>query len=139
MVSPSPAKNLSISPRTFVALDLLASELGRELVHDAVEHLGGETGAAVEHLRDGQDQVLVRAAFDQVADRAGSEHLQDRGAVFERGERDHARVGRHSDDLPGSPRSAAGRHAHVDQCHIGLPRSGELDRLVRVAGLAYEH
>ena len=79
-----------------------------------------------------------RGALDEVADRAGAEHLQDRRAVLERRQRDHPGARRGADDLAGRPGPAAGRHAHVDERHVGLLALGERDGLVRVGGGADE-
>ena len=62
-------------------------------------------------------------ALDQVADRAGAEHLEHRGPVLERRERDHPGVGRDPDDLARRSRPAARRHLHVDQRDVRAARS----------------
>ena len=122
--------------RAMLVSDLLAAQLRRELVHDAVDQLGGQARSSVDHLGDRTQEVLARRALHEVADGAGAEHLEHRGAVLERGQRDHAGVGRDADDLARRARAAAGRHAHVDDRDVRSAGVGELDRLVRVAGLA---
>ena len=124
--------------REMLVSDLLAAQLRRELVHDAVDQLGGQARAPVDHLGDRTQEVLPGGALDEVADGARPEHLEHGGAILERGQCDHARGGRDADDLARRARAAAGRHAHVDDRDVRAAGVGELDGLVRVAGLAHQ-
>ena len=73
---------------------LLAQQLRRELAEDAVDHFRRERGSALsdanltafgEHVLDRIDDLVHAGPFDEVADRAGAEHLEDGRTVLEGG------------------------------------------------------
>ena len=119
-------------------LDLLAPELGRQLLHDPAHHLAGQVGPAVHDLLDRRDDLLGGGSLHEVADGPRPQHLEHGRAVLERAERDHAGVGGDADDLARRPGPTAGGHLHVDERDVGLGAHRELDRLVGIARRAHE-
>ncbi len=119
-------------------LDLLAPQLARELGHDPAHDLARQAGASIGDAEDRADDLFGAGALHEVADRSRAEHLQDRGPVFERRERDHPRIGRDALDLPRGARAAPGGHLHVDEGHVGALTRCEIDGFIGVRGSADE-
>jgi hypothetical protein len=105
-------------------------------VDDAFHDLDGQAGAAVGDLADRTEDLVGSGALHQVPDRTRAQHLEHRGSVFERRQRDHPGPGRAALDLTSRARAASGRHLHVHQSHVGKLLLGERDGLVGVGRLA---
>ena len=109
-----------------------------ELLENVAHHFGGEndvaTGDVVQHLHD----LGGTGSFDEIADRAGSEHLQHAGPVFVGREGDHPGLEGSDPDLARRPRASAGGHLHVQQGNVRMFAQRELDRLLGVLGDADE-
>ena len=130
--SPSPATNRWISARAGTR-SCSSSISSRRSCDDSSSTIPSTTSAdtLARPLGDAMDRVddlLGRGALDEVADRAGAEHLEDRRAVLERRQRDHSGAGRGARDLAGRAGPAAGRHAHVDERDVGQLALGERRR-----------
>ena len=105
------------------ARGLVAREVLGELADDAVGHRGRERRVAVGGAVDRVEQVLGRDALDDVARRAGAEHLDDRRPVLvARRARARARSGTGARISRAASRPAAARHVHVDDADVGRAR-----------------
>ena len=114
---------------------VLAPALG-DVAHQLLDDVGedgfGQAGLTTHGAADGIGDLRRLRSLDQVAHRAGVEHLHHAGAIFVGREGDHPCIGERPPHLAGHPRSAAAGHLHVHQRDVRPGGVAALDRLVRV-------
>src|SRR6185436_10800073 len=115
----------------------LDRELPDERLDDVPGDLDGEGRLPGRRLLDRFQDRTDRAALEQIPDRTGFEHLQDRRPVMMRGERDHLGLRRAVPDLTRGMQPAA-RHAHVDEGNVRALAVRGLDGARRIANCSYQ-
>ena len=137
------AEDRALDPRAPAAQLLPAAAAGAELPDKLVDHVAGdlcgERRLAADRTLDRLEDLLGRAALDEIADDSGLEHVEHRVAVGRAGKSEHLRIDGAALELARDLESTAVRHAYVDDRDVGLRIARELDRLVGITRGPDEH
>ncbi len=107
-----------------------------ELGPEGAGHAGRKDGFTVHNLIEGEKELLGLAGFEQVADGAAGDCLDEVLVVLRGGEDGDAKVGIAGGEGPRGLKGVHAREAQFGENEIGLRVGDDLERAATIAGLA---